>query len=117
MWNPRNAAPPPVYYAADVQRRFAAGEIALLDVREPDEWDDGHIPGAHWIPLGDLEDRVDELPADQEWVCVCHVGQRSAMAAGFLQETGRRAGNLLGGMAAWERARLPTESGRGTVRP
>ena len=116
MWQP-NAGGMPLYRAADVQRRFAAGEIAILDVREPDEWDDGHIAGAHWIPLGDLEDRFSELDPSREWVCVCHVGQRSAMAAGLLQEEGFRVGNLLGGMAAWASAGLPEESGRGTPQP
>jgi rhodanese-related sulfurtransferase len=111
MWQPARI---PLYRAADVARRFAAGEIALLDVRDPDEWDAGHIPGAHWIPLDMLEDRFGELDRGREWVCVCHLGQRSALAAGFLAEEGYRAGNLFGGMAAWEDADLPQETGRGT---
>jgi rhodanese-related sulfurtransferase len=117
MWQPPQYTPPPQYYAADVQRRLAAGEIAILDVREPDEWDEGHIPGAHWIPLGSLEDRFGELDRGKEWVCVCHLGQRSAQAADFLSDEGLQVGNLLGGMAAWERAGLPTETGRGTPQP
>jgi rhodanese-related sulfurtransferase len=117
MWQPPQYNPPPEYRAADVQRRLAAGEIAVLDVREPDEWDAGHIPGAHWIPLGLLEERFGELDPGKEWVCVCHQGQRSAQAADFLSEEGLQVGNLLGGMAAWERAGLPTERGRGAPQP
>jgi rhodanese-related sulfurtransferase len=117
MWQPGDYKPPPSYKADDVQRRFAAGEIALLDVRDPDEWDAGHIAGAHWIPLYDLEDRFEELDPAQEWVCICHLGQRSAQAADFLQAEGWRVANLLGGMEAWERAGLPEERGRSTVKP
>ncbi len=89
----------------------------MLDVREPEEWDAGHIPGAHWIPLGALQRRVGELDATQEWICVCHLGQRSALAAEFLQAQGLTAGNLTGGMDAWTRAGLPEEQGRGTPQP
>ena len=117
MWQPPQYNLPPQYRAAEVHRRLAAGEIAVLDVREPDEWDEGHIPGAYWIPLDLLEARFSELDPDREWVCVCHLGQRSAMAADFLSEEGLRVANLLGGMAAWERAGLPTETGRGTPQP
>jgi len=117
MWQPGQYTPVPQFKAADVQRRLAAGEIAVLDVREPDEWAEGHIPGAQWIPLGDLEDRVAELDQAREWVCVCHLGQRSASAADFLRESGFRASNLVGGMAAWERQGLPVESGPSTPHP
>jgi rhodanese-related sulfurtransferase len=115
MWNPPGFSPPPEYRAADVQRRLAAGEIGVLDVREPDEWQAGHIPGARWIPLGDLDVRFGELDQTREWVCVCHLGQRSALAAGLLAEEGFRAANLAGGMAAWEQQGLPTEDGPATT--
>ena len=117
MWQPGQYTPTPQYRADDVHTRFANGEIALLDVREPDEWDKGHIAGAHWIPLGDLEDRFEQLDPALEWVCVCHLGQRSAMAADFLREQGYRSGNLMGGMAAWAQRGLPQETGRGTSQP
>jgi len=116
MCNPPGFSRLPEYRAADVQRRLAAGEISVLDVREPDEWRAGHIAGAHWIPLDDLEDRFGELDRSQEWVCVCHLGQRSAMAVGLLTEEGFRAANLAGGMAAWEQQGLPTEGGAGSAR-
>jgi len=84
----------------------------ILDVREPNEWDQVHIPGATLIPLGELASRVDELPKDQKIVVVCHSGNRSAkgrdtlLAAGFPQVT-----SMAGGMTQWEAAGLETVSG------
>src|ERR1700733_9608020 len=73
---------------AEVDPEEAASLIAdgayLLDVREPDEWEAGHAPEAHHVPLGDLEARYDELPTDQVIVCVCRGGVRSARAAAAL---------------------------------
>ena len=77
-------------------------EAVLLDVREPDEWDRGHIEGAKHIPLGELQERVGEVPLDQKVLCVCAVGGRSGMATQFLNQVGREAINLDGGMHAWE---------------
>ena len=84
----------------------------VLDVREPSEWNQVHIPGATLIPLGELASRVDELPKDQEIVVVCHSGNRSAqgrdilLSAGFDQVT-----SMAGGMTQWEAAGLETTSG------
>jgi len=49
----------------------------LLDVREPDEWNRGHAPQAHLIPMGSIMDRIDEIPSDGRIVVVCHSGYRS----------------------------------------
>jgi rhodanese-related sulfurtransferase len=84
----------------------------VLDVREPDEWNESHIPGATLIPLGELASRVDELPQDQEIVVVCRSGNRSAqgrdilLAAGFEQVT-----SMAGGVNQWKAAGLETVSG------
>lgn len=85
---------------------IAAGAY-LLDVREPDEWDAGHAPQAHHIPLGDLEARYPEVPSDQVVVCVCRGGGRSARAAMALATVGYETVNLAGGMRAWAAADLP----------
>ena len=53
-----------------------AGAI-LLDVRETDEWDAGHAPEATWIPMGELQARVAELPRDGRIVAICRTGARS----------------------------------------
>jgi rhodanese-related sulfurtransferase len=73
----------------------------LLDVREADEWDAGHAPEAVWIPMGDLQTRVDELPRDRRIVAICRTGARSGIVAGALIGAGYDAVNLEGGMRAW----------------
>ena len=73
----------------------------LLDVREADEWDAGHAPEAVWIPMGDLQTRVDELPRDRRIVAICRTGARSGVVAGALIGAGYDAVNLDGGMRAW----------------
>ena len=54
----------------------------LLDVREADEWAAGHAPTATWIPMGDLQDRVGELPRDRRILAICRSGGRSAAVVG-----------------------------------
>ncbi len=83
----------------------------MLDVREPYEWDEYHIPGAVLVPLGELENRLSELPQDQEIVVVCRSGNRSAvgrdilLAAGFQDVT-----SMAGGMNRWKAAGFDVES-------
>jgi len=69
----------PAVVVAELDDELLA-EAFVLDVREPDEWDRGHIEGAVHIPLGQLQDRVGEVPLDQKVLCVCAVGGRSGMA-------------------------------------
>jgi rhodanese-related sulfurtransferase len=87
----------------------------LLDVREPNEWEGGHAPSAHHIPLGDLAERHHEVPEDAVVICVCRGGGRSARAAGAFIEAGYRAINLAGGMRAWAAADLPVELDNGSA--
>ncbi|GIW43173.1 MAG: NADH dehydrogenase [Candidatus Binatia bacterium] len=72
-------------------------DIVLLDVREPDEYARGHIPGALSIPLTELRQRWQELPAHREIYVYCGVGQRAYFAARFLRHAGCRVANLSGG--------------------
>jgi len=82
----------------------------LLDVREPWEYLAGHVPGATLIPLGELEQRISEVPRDREVLAICHSGQRSLAAAGYLQQLGYTAvSNVDGGTAAWIERGYPTE--------
>ena len=60
----------------------------LLDVREQWEYQEGHVPGAQLIPLGELEHRVNEVPRDRPILAICHSGQRSFAAAAYLQRLG-----------------------------
>lgn len=76
-------------------------EVFVLDVREPDEFEEGHIDGATLIPLGSLQRRLTEVPKDRQVVVVCAVGGRSARATHFLRAHGVEAANLHGGMWAY----------------
>jgi len=78
----------------------------LLDVREPMEWDAGHIEQALHIPMGQLNARVDEIPSDQPIVVVCRSGNRSQAVTDALNRAGWTAHNLEGGMYAWQEAGL-----------
>ena len=89
----------------DVSKRRS--ELHLLDVREQDEWDAGHIEGAQHIPLGQLGARLAEVPKEQVVVAVCRSGSRSDRAAKGLRLSGFEAENLDGGVTAWSRAGLP----------
>lgn len=87
--------------------------LVVLDVREPVEWQYGHIEGAVHIPLSTLPMRHTELP-DAQTLVVCKVGGRSAQAVMWLQQQGREAVNLGGGMLDWADAGRPmvSETGR-----
>jgi rhodanese-related sulfurtransferase len=87
----------------------------LLDVREPDEWNAGHAPGAQHIPLGELGARVDELPKDRRIVAICRVGGRSARATEALRNAGYDVINLAGGMRAWAAAGQPVVTDDGAA--
>lgn len=77
-------------------------DLVVLDVREPAEWEAGHIETAIHVPLMQLPGRVAEIPADRTLLVVCRVGARSAQATAFLQAQGLDAVNLRGGMHAWD---------------
>jgi len=79
----------------------------LLDVREQHEWDAGHAPEATHIPMGQIEERRDELPDGATVLCICHMGGRSAAVAEALLNAGHQAVNVTGGMEAWAGAGLP----------
>ena len=82
----------------------------IVDVRAESEWDAGHLPGAVHLPLPDLEERLDEIPADREIILQCQTGSRSAIAASLLKARGYdRVANLAGGYVAWVGAGLPVE--------
>jgi rhodanese-related sulfurtransferase len=97
---------------ADLQSRLSGGEqIVVIDVREPEEFARGKIPGAHTIPRGVLEMQVDgRLPREATVVLYCGVGGRSALAAKSLADMGyEKVENLQGGWSAWTNAGLPVE--------
>ena len=96
----------------------ARDRVAFLDVREWYEWESGTVAGALHIPIRQLRDQIDEVPRDRPVVVVCQIGQRSALAAEFLNRQGYEAHNLEGGVEAWMAEGLPlasTSGGEGKV--
>jgi rhodanese-related sulfurtransferase len=97
---------------AELQSRVSGGEqIVVIDVREPDEFARGKIPGAYTIPRGVLEMQLDgRLPHDTTVVLYCGGGARSALACKSLAEMGYgKVENLRGGWQAWVNSGLPVE--------
>jgi molybdopterin/thiamine biosynthesis adenylyltransferase/rhodanese-related sulfurtransferase len=85
------------------------GSVTLLDVREPYEWEAGHLDHAIHIPLQQLPKRIAEVPRDAEIVVYCRMGGRSANAVHFLQQHGyANVKNLIGGLQRWKRDVDPT---------
>jgi rhodanese-related sulfurtransferase len=84
----------------------------VLDVRQPEEWNEAHIPGATLIPLGELENRLDEVPQDQEVVVVCRSGNRSATGRDILRQAGyEQVTSMAGGLNQWKAGGYPVVSG------
>ena len=76
--------------------------VYLLDVREPDEWEAGHAPDAHHLPMMEIPARMAEVPTDREVVVVCRSGGRSGQVVSYLMGNGwDNVRNLDGGMQAW----------------
>ncbi len=70
----------------------------ILDVREDEEWQAGHIAGAQHIPLGQVPERYGEIPLDEDVYIICRSGGRSLKAVAYLQNAGFDVVNVLGGM-------------------
>ncbi|MDY6791977.1 MAG: rhodanese-like domain-containing protein [Thermodesulfobacteriota bacterium] len=84
--------------------RHTESSYRLIDVRQPDEYEVAHIPGARLMPLPQLEGRLYELPEDQDLIFYCRSGARSAYAAALAIEgevTRKTVAHLKGGMLAW----------------
>lgn len=82
----------------------------VIDVREPDEYASGHVPGARNLPLGELESRLSEIPTGDDVYMICQSGGRSARATEFLATKGVGAVNVEGGTSAWIASGRETET-------
>jgi adenylyltransferase/sulfurtransferase len=86
----------------DLKAHLDKGDVWLLDVREPREFEIARIPGSTLIPLGELPKRLSEVPTDQDVIVHCKSGVRSAKAVNLLRENGyTRVKNLKGGILDW----------------
>lgn len=83
----------------------------LVDVREPYEYDEGHVPGARSMPMNTIPDRRDELPRDRTVYLVCAVGARSMQVARYLDQLGFDVRNVEGGTSEWIGAGFPVKTG------
>ncbi len=83
----------------------------VVDVREPHEYESGHVPGAQLIPLGVLVHRAAELPKGRAIYVICQSGSRSQHAAALLHQLGHDVRTVLGGFAHWASAGHPVVRG------
>jgi rhodanese-related sulfurtransferase len=78
-------------------------DVYLIDVREQWEYDEGHIPGVALIPMGQVSDRLDEIPTDKNVIVTCRSGNRSGQVTDYLRQVGfDNVHNMAGGIVAWE---------------
>lgn len=109
---------------ADTGRRLATSRVTdvegvtaalrtegarTLDVRRPDEWRDGRVPGAIHIPIADLPNRVDELAGDRPVYVYCRSGHRASIGASLLERAGVPVVLVDGGFPDWQQRDLPVE--------
>ncbi|MGH9232541.1 MAG: rhodanese-like domain-containing protein [Acidimicrobiales bacterium] len=91
--------------------RLRADGIALIDVRQPDEYTAAHVPGATLVPLAMVPDNLDRVPTDGPVYVICAKGGRSLKAAEFYRGQGIDAVNVAGGTTAWLDAGQPVSTG------
>jgi rhodanese-related sulfurtransferase len=91
------------------------GSVVLLDVREDDEWQRGHAPGALHIPMGEVPSRIGEISPDATLFVVCQVGGRSQRVAQYVARNGYTPANVAGGMLAWAAAGRPVITDEGAT--
>jgi len=90
----------------------ASDDAILLDVREPEEYAEGHISGSINLPQADLATRLHDIPRDQPIISICRSGARSLRSAQFLAQMGYPSvGSMRGGIDAWEQSGRPLKRG------
>ena len=95
----------------DAAAKLNSGDAVVIDVRDKDEWEEGHIPGATHNSRGTIELDIEEKVPDPNTMIICHCGGggRSALAAETLQKMGyKNVRSMAGGLKAWKTAGLPT---------
>jgi rhodanese-related sulfurtransferase len=101
----------------DISVQDLPPDAVILDVREDDEWSAGHVEGATHVPLGEVPQRLDELPDADPLYVICRSGNRSSRAVAWLGQQGIETVNVAGGMRAWASAGRPmvSDAGQPTV--
>jgi rhodanese-related sulfurtransferase len=102
---------------AEAASRMATENLALIDVREPYEWEAGHVPESTHIDMATLGQRLAEVPEDRPVAFICLSGARSGVVATTLKARGYDAYNVAGGFRDWYEAGLPTEPEGASVAP
>jgi rhodanese-related sulfurtransferase len=101
--------------AGQVANLVREGKVQLIDVRESYEWDEGRIPGARHLELGQVTAQADTIDRETPVVFYCRVGGRSAMAANAFRQAGYDAYTMTGGLLEWDAQGLPLEPDGGHV--
>jgi hydroxyacylglutathione hydrolase len=102
----------PSLSTSEVAREIASNDKVVLDVRGEGEWKAGHLPGSVNLPVGDLEQRLNELPRGHPLIVHCQSGSRASIAASVLRARGFTDVRLFpGGFAEWRSAGHPVEGG------
>jgi len=92
-------------------KRKQEKQLAVLDVRTEQEWNNGHIEGAIHVHGGTLQEQLPEIDRERPVAVICGSGYRASIAASFLQRAGfDQVANVIGGMSAWKSAKLPVTS-------
>lgn len=93
------------------EHQQSKSELTILDVRSPDEWESGHIPGARHYFIGDMRDRIKGLDKDAPYATYCASGYRASIASSLMKSRGfKHVSNVPGSWAAWTAAGYPSES-------
>jgi hydroxyacylglutathione hydrolase len=101
----------PQLHAVEAAQQPQGGTLMLLDVRSPQEWEQGHAPGARHVFLPELPSRLAELPRAGRIAVYCDSGYRASIAASLLQRAGFDVANIPGSWQAWKACELPVEEG------
>jgi rhodanese-related sulfurtransferase len=111
---PVSLASPPTVTPQQVHEMQGAKDTApfVLDVRTPEEYASGHVPGAVNVPYDQVASRLAEIPRDKDVVLYCRSGRRAGLAAEVLEKAGYKELQLMqGDMPAWQQSGLPVEGG------
>lgn len=95
----------------DLKKTLDQGSGRLIDVREQHEYNGGHVPGAHWIPMHLVPLRTDEFQSTDPVYVVCRTGNRSGQVVTWLANQGIQTVNVAGGTVAWQNQGFPVETG------